>query len=80
MQHVHIVNPKNTCLSYLVDSVGFKGVGPSTTLAWPGWKQPDISVKVDTAQLETGRFKKCCVECLLLYYPSTEFESTIHVY
>ncbi len=24
-----------------------KGVGPSTTLAWPGWKQPDIAVKVD---------------------------------
>ena len=26
-----------------------KGVGPGPTLAWPGWKQPDISVKVDTA-------------------------------
>jgi hypothetical protein len=25
-----------------------KGVGPSTTLAWPGWKQPYIAVKVDT--------------------------------
>jgi hypothetical protein len=24
-----------------------KGVGPSTTLPWPGWKQPDIAVKVD---------------------------------
>ncbi len=24
-----------------------KGVGPSTTLAWPGWKQPDIPVEVD---------------------------------
>jgi hypothetical protein len=21
--------------------------GPSTPLAWPGWKQPDIPVKVD---------------------------------
>jgi hypothetical protein len=24
-----------------------KGVGPNTTFAWPGRKQPDISVKVD---------------------------------
>jgi hypothetical protein len=29
-----------------------KGVGPSTTLAWTGWKQPDIPVEVDTARLE----------------------------
>ncbi len=34
-----------------------KGVGPSTTLAWSGWKQPDIAVEVDTARLETSRFK-----------------------
>ncbi len=27
-----------------------KGVGPSTTSAWPGWKQPDIPVEVDTAR------------------------------
>ncbi len=27
----------------------------STTLAWPGWKQPDVPVEVDTAQLETSR-------------------------
>jgi hypothetical protein len=32
-----------------------KGVGPSTTLAWPGWQQPDIPVEVDTAQLKTSR-------------------------
>ncbi len=32
-----------------------KGVGHSTTLAWPGWKQPDIPVEVDTARLETSR-------------------------
>jgi hypothetical protein len=25
-----------------------KGVGPSTTLALPGWKQPDIPMKVDS--------------------------------
>jgi hypothetical protein len=32
-----------------------KGVGPSTTSAWSGWKQPDIPVEVDTARLETSR-------------------------
>ncbi len=57
-----------------------KGVGPGPTLAWPGWKQPDISVKVDTGRLEAGQFKKCCMECVLLYYPSTEFQSTFNVY
>jgi hypothetical protein len=30
-----------------------KGVGPGPTLAWPGWKQPDIPVEVDTGRLET---------------------------
>jgi hypothetical protein len=44
-----------------------KGVGPGPTLAWPGWKQPDISVKVDTGRLEAVQFKKCCTECVLLY-------------
>jgi hypothetical protein len=57
-----------------------KGVGRGPTLAWPGWKQPDISVKVDTARLEAGQFKKCCMECVELYYPSTEFQSTFNVY
>ncbi len=28
-----------------------KGVGPGPTLAWPGWKQPDIPVEVDTDRL-----------------------------
>jgi hypothetical protein len=32
-----------------------KGVGPDKTLAWPGWKQPDIPVEVDTDRLETSR-------------------------
>jgi hypothetical protein len=32
-----------------------KGVGPGPTLAWPGWKQPDIPVEVDTGRLETSR-------------------------
>jgi hypothetical protein len=27
------------------------------TLAWPGWKQSDIAVEVDTARLATSRFK-----------------------
>jgi hypothetical protein len=57
----------------VVRFVMYKGVGRGPTLAWPGWKQPDISVKVDTARLEAGQFKKCCMECVLLYYPSTEF-------
>ncbi len=29
-----------------------KGVGPSTTLAWPGWK---LAVEVDMARLESKR-------------------------
>jgi hypothetical protein len=32
-----------------------KGVGPGPTLAWPGWKQPDIPVEVDMDRLETSR-------------------------
>jgi hypothetical protein len=43
-----------------------KGVGPSTTIAWPDWKQPEIAVEVDTARLETSRFKIFCVKCVLL--------------
>ncbi len=31
-----------------------KGVGPDRTLAWAGWKQPDIPVEVDTDRLETS--------------------------
>ncbi len=57
-----------------------KGLGPSTTLAWPGWKQPDIAVKVDTARLNTSRFKNSCEKCVLLNYPSTEFKSAFNVY
>ncbi len=42
-----------------VAKVRHKGVGPSPTLAWPGWKQPDIPMEVDTGRLETdvGRQK-----------------------
>jgi hypothetical protein len=57
-----------------------KGVGPSATLAWPGWKQPDIAVEVDTEQLKTSRFKKCSANCVLLYFPCTEFKSAFNVY
>ncbi len=57
-----------------------KVVGPSTTLAWPGWKQPDIPVEVDTARLETYWFKNGFAKCVLLYYPSSEFESTFNAY
>jgi hypothetical protein len=45
-----------------------KGVGPGMTLAWPGWKQSDIAVEVDTGRLETSRFKKCYANCVLLYF------------
>jgi len=34
-----------------------KGVGPSTTLAWPGWKQPDVAVKVDGHDLKQAGSK-----------------------
>jgi hypothetical protein len=41
---------------YVVRScVKGKGVGRGPTLAWPGWKQPDIPVEVDTDRLETSR-------------------------
>ena len=61
-------------------TVHTQGVGPSTTLAWSGWKQPDIAVEVDTARLETSRFKKFTLNCVLLYYPSTEFMGAFTVY
>ncbi len=38
-----------------------KGVGPGRTLAWPGWKQPDIPVEVDTDRHETSRSMWYCV-------------------
>ncbi len=57
-----------------------KGVELSTTLAWPGWKQPDIPVEVDTARLETSRFKNGAAKCVLLYYHSSEFKSVVNVY
>jgi hypothetical protein len=52
----------------------------STTLAWRGWKQHDIPVEVDTARLATCRFKNGFAKCVLLYYPSSEFENTFNAY
>ncbi len=45
------------CLLACLNSCRIKGVGPNTTLAWPGWKQPDIPMKVDTGRLETRRME-----------------------
>jgi hypothetical protein len=47
---------------YRVLRVFLKGVGPSTTLAWPGWKQPDIPEEVDTARLKTSTAGLSCTE------------------
>jgi hypothetical protein len=41
-------------------------------LQWK-WTQHDSTVY-------TSRFKKCCVNCELLYYPSSEFKSAFNVY
>ncbi len=43
-----------------------KGVGPGPTLAWPGWKQPDIPVEVDTGRLETSRSEAAVLKKLSL--------------
>ncbi len=45
-------------------------------LTWPGRKQTDIPMEVDTARLTTCRFKNGFAKCVLLYCPSSEFEST----
>ncbi len=52
---LHCASSKQTppFCSYMLKSVFAKGVGPGPTLAWPGWKQPDIPVEVDTGRLET---------------------------
>jgi hypothetical protein len=42
---------------------GTKGVGPGPTLAWPGWKQPDIPVEVDT---DTDLLETSCSEAGVL--------------
>jgi hypothetical protein len=50
-----LTNPPHPTHRQITESVAGKGVGPSTILAWHGWKQPDISVEVDIARLETSR-------------------------
>jgi hypothetical protein len=42
----------------LCHAVFTKGVGHSTTLACPGWEQPDISVKVDWHDLKQAGSRK----------------------
>jgi hypothetical protein len=49
--------PLLRCLKDFLRSAAPKGVGPDTTLAWAGWKQPDIPVEVDTDRLETSRME-----------------------
>jgi hypothetical protein len=66
--------------SYEYSRVSPKGVGPSTTLAWRGWKQLDVPVEVDTARLETCQFKNGFAKCVLLFYPGSVFESTFNAY
>jgi hypothetical protein len=80
LPHLVLQRPRTAKMREAPTGAGTKGVGRGPTLAWPGWKQPDISVKVDTARLEADQFKKCCMICVLLYYPSTEFQSTFNVY
>ncbi len=43
-----------------------EGVGPDTTLAWAGWKQPDIPMEVDTYRLETSRTEAVVLKKLSL--------------
>jgi hypothetical protein len=46
------------------NAVFSKGVGPSTTLACPGWEQPDISVKVDRHDSKTPVQERLCKICI----------------
>ncbi len=56
-------SPSDTLLHTSIFSVKgiIEGVGPSTTFAWPGWKQPDIPVEVDTVQ------EWFCKMCIIMY-------------
>jgi hypothetical protein len=56
-ERVLIFKQKNIYISHAcvpLIKILSKGVGPGPTLAWPGWKQPDIPVEVDTDRLETS--------------------------
>ncbi len=54
MKNVNLCKSTNKDLELSVP----KGVGPSTTLAWPGWKQPDIAVTVDRHDRKQSGSKK----------------------
>jgi hypothetical protein len=45
--------PHTTPLHSLIYSIYISVVGPSTTLAWPSWKQPGIAVRENTARLDS---------------------------
>jgi hypothetical protein len=48
-----MANPVPMFFGVTIMAMGeYKGVGPSTTLAWPGCKQSDIAVEVETARFE----------------------------
>ncbi len=78
-------NPKNPKKPKKTHWAGFKKktrvfsnpVGSSTTLAWPGWKQPVIPVEVDTARLATCRCKNGFAKCVLLYFRSLGVNSRV---
>ncbi len=63
-----------------VDPSYTQGGRAQRNLTWPGWKQTDIPMEVDTARLSTCQFKNGFAKCVLLYCPSSEFESTSNVH
>jgi hypothetical protein len=54
------------CMYICTYCVHIKGVGPGLTLAWPGCKQPDIPVEVDTDRLETSHTEEGVLKKLSL--------------
>jgi hypothetical protein len=42
------------------------GIGPGKTLAWPGWKQNEISVKVDRYDSKEAGSRKVVYYCTIL--------------
>jgi hypothetical protein len=57
-------SPENVLYWFIFCHYG--GVGSDTTLAWPGWKQHDIPVEVDTDRLETSRMEAGVLKTLSL--------------
>ncbi len=52
LQEYRVTSPPSIKCYVLRESLSQGGIGPGPTLAWPGWKQPDIPVEVDTGRLE----------------------------